>query len=195
MHPSMQRLLALAESGRKAAPITGDSVVASALNISPQTLYNWKQRGVSEGGAIAAAKMFGGDANHILEGTPLNDDVPPPRKMDHGMSYPQVTTPPITPWGDIVSLEKTPAIPADLMVEVPDEALANRDIRKGQFIWFKAANTAEPADVVLIEANGRRYIRRYTESGRAEATDTAYVSFEENFKIVAVMFMLQRSKA
>lgn len=115
--------------------------------------------------------------------------------MAHEVSYPQVTTPPITPWGDIVSLEKTPAIPADLMVEVPDEALANRDIRKGQFIWFKAASTAEPADVILIEANGRRYIRRYTESGRAEATDTAYVSFEGNFKIVAVMFMLQRSKA
>lgn len=193
MHQSMQRLFALANSGQKSPPISGDSAVAAALNISPQTLYNWKQRGVSEGGAIKAAALFGGDAPHILEGTPL---VQAPSansspRVAHGLSYPTIDTPPLTSWEVVVSIEKMPVIPVDLMVEVPDDALAARGIAKGERLWFKAATSAEPRNVVLIEANGRRYIRRYAEDGQgpfAQALDDAYPSFRE-FKIVAVMYM------
>lgn len=90
-----------------------------------------------------------------------------------------------------MSLEKTPVIPADLMVEVPDDALAPRGISKGQHIWFKAASSAEPRNVVIIEAAGRRYIRRYAEDAQgpfAQALDDAFPSFRD-FKIVAVMYM------
>ena len=89
-----------------------------------------------------------------------------------------------------MSLQKLPVIPTDLMVEVPDDALAARGLMKGERIWFKAQDSAEPRNVVLIEANGRRYIRRYTESGRAEALDSAFDSFEPGqFSVVAVMHM------
>ena len=87
-----------------------------------------------------------------------------------------------------------PVVPADLLVEVPDEALAARGLMKGERVWFKAASQAQPRNVVLIEANGRRYIRRFTESGRAEALDSAFDSFEPGaFRVVAVMHMRPQS--
>lgn len=119
----------------------------------------------------------------------------PPPDVAHALSYPKIDTPPITVWEDVVSLEKMPVIPADLMVQVPDDALAARGISKGQLIWFKSASHAEPRNVVLIEANGRRYIRRYAEDGQgpfAQALDDAFPSFRQ-FEIVAVMFMKPQS--
>ena len=109
----------------------------------------------------------------------------------HDVSYPKIDTPPLTPWGDVVSIEKMPVIPVDLMVEVPDDALAARGIAKGERLWFKASAAAEPRNVVLIEANGRRYIRRYAEDAQgpfAQALDDAFPSFRD-FSIVAVMYM------
>lgn len=114
----------------------------------------------------------------------------PIHEVAHVVSYTTIEDPPITPWEVVVSLQKLPVIPTDLMVEVPDDALAARGLMKGERIWFKAQNSAEPRNVVLIEANGRRYIRRYTESGRAEALDSAFDSFEPGqFHVVAVMHM------
>jgi len=108
--------------------------------------------------------------------------------MAHVVSYPRIETPPITQWEVVVSLEKMPAIPADLMVEAPDDALKAAGLGKGQLIWFRAASAAQPANVVLIEAEGRRYIRRYTEDGTAAPLDSAYKTFTD-FRVVAVMFM------
>lgn len=113
----------------------------------------------------------------------------------HEVSYPNIDTPPITVWEDVVSLQKMPVVPADLMVEVPDDALAPRGLARGQHVWFKAATQAQPRNVVLIEANGRRYIRRYAEDSQgpfAQALDDAYPSFRE-FKVVAVMHMRPES--
>lgn len=113
----------------------------------------------------------------------------------HDVSYPNIDTPPLTVWEDVVSLQKMPVIPADLMVEVPDDALAPRGLARGQHVWFKAATQAQPRNVVLIEANGRRYIRRYAEDSQgpfAQALDDAYPSFRE-FKVVAVMHMRPES--
>lgn len=124
-----------------------------------------------------------------VEGQPLT-----PVSMAHEVSYTTIEDPPITPWEVVVSLEKMPAVPADLLVEVPDEALAARGLMKGERVWFKAANVAHARNVVLIEANGRRYIRRFTESGRAEALDSAFDSFEPgSFRVVAVMHMRPQS--
>ena len=186
MHPSFSRLVEVAASGQKVAAVFGDSALAQALNESPQTIYNWKRRGVSKEGAIKAAKAFGGTADFFLEG----GEAPPLSRASvaHVVSYPKIETPPITTWEVVVSLEKMPAIPADLMVEAPDDALKAAGLGKGQLIWFRAASTAQPANVVLIEAEGRRYIRRYTEDGTAAPLDSAYKTFTD-FRVVAVMFM------
>jgi len=128
-----------------------------------------------------------------VTGHALPSDLIPPTEgagIAHVVSYQAIDTPPLTPWEVVVSLERLPVVPADLMVEVPDDALAARGISRGERIWFQAANSAQPRNVVLIEANGRRYIRRYTEGGKAEALDSAFQTFErDEFKVVAVMYM------
>lgn len=71
MHESMDRLFALARSGLRRPPIDEsrpNASVARALNVSPQTVQNWIDRGVSKEGAINAADVFGGSASYISEG-------------------------------------------------------------------------------------------------------------------------------
>ena len=112
----------------------------------------------------------------------------------HEVSYTTFDTPPLLEWEEVMDLKKVTDVPSDFMLAIPDEALAARGLLKGERVWFKAASVAQPRNVVLIEANGRRYIRRYTESGRAEALDSAFDSFEPGaFRVVAVMHMRPQS--
>lgn len=79
MHESMDRLFALARSGLRSPPIDEgrpNASVARALNVSPQTVQNWIDRGVSKEGAINAANVFGGSASYILSGHPLIESFP-----------------------------------------------------------------------------------------------------------------------
>lgn len=59
MHDSMKRLQEVARTSR-------NSEIATDLNVSASTVTNWSNRGVSKEGALAAAKIYGADANYIL---------------------------------------------------------------------------------------------------------------------------------
>lgn len=60
MHPSVQRLL---EASGKSQEET-----AKEIDESPQTITNWKKRGVSKAGALKAAAQYNVSANWILKG-------------------------------------------------------------------------------------------------------------------------------
>lgn len=60
MHPSVQRLL---EASGKTQEET-----AKEIDEFPQTITNWKKRGVSKSGALKAAAKYGVSANWILKG-------------------------------------------------------------------------------------------------------------------------------
>lgn len=60
MHPSVQRLL---EASGKTQEET-----AKEIDEFPQTITNWKKRGVSKAGALKAAAKYGVSANWILKG-------------------------------------------------------------------------------------------------------------------------------
>lgn len=172
--------------------------LARAAGVSSAAASLWKSGSTKELKAQTAAKLAkltGWSASWWATGTgPREIANPESRPQAHQVSYITIEDPPITPWEDVVSLERMPVVPADLLVEVPDEALAARGLMKGERVWFKAASQAQPRNVVLIEANGRRYIRRFTESGRAEALDSAFDSFEPGaFRVVAVMHMRPQS--
>lgn len=66
MHPSLQRLLDL--SGKNQEDL------ARALDESPQTITNWKSRGVSKSGAIKASALFNVSTNWILKGENQPDE-------------------------------------------------------------------------------------------------------------------------
>lgn len=59
-HPSVIRLL-------EASGVSQEET-AKAIDESPQTITNWKKRGVSKAGALKAAAKFGVSANWILKG-------------------------------------------------------------------------------------------------------------------------------
>lgn len=76
-HPSVDRLYQAAKSkGVKPEP----SAVAKWLNESPQVVNNWKERGVSRKGALAAQALSGYSATWILDGSgePRQVDNSPP---------------------------------------------------------------------------------------------------------------------
>ncbi len=64
MHDSFKRLL-------EASNNLSQEEIARRIDESPQTLTNWKKRGVSKAGALKAAAEFGCSANWILSG--VND--------------------------------------------------------------------------------------------------------------------------
>ena len=59
MHESFERLLEISNG-------LSQEVIARRIDESPQTLTNWKKRGVSKAGALKAAAEFGCSANWIL---------------------------------------------------------------------------------------------------------------------------------
>lgn len=63
MHDSFKRLL-------EASNGLSQEEIARRIDESPQTLTNWKRRGVSRSGALKGAAEFGCSANWILKGTP-----------------------------------------------------------------------------------------------------------------------------
>lgn len=64
IHPSIASLYAAAKLRGHESP----AMVARALNISAQRLQNWEERGISKEGALAAQKLYGADANALLDG-------------------------------------------------------------------------------------------------------------------------------
>ena len=64
MHESFKRLLEISNG-------LSQEEIARRIDESPQTLTNWKKRGVSKAGALKAAAEFGCSANWILSG--VND--------------------------------------------------------------------------------------------------------------------------
>ncbi|WEI20090.1 helix-turn-helix transcriptional regulator [Acinetobacter proteolyticus] len=66
-HPSVIRLL-------EASGVSQEET-AKAIDESPQTITNWKKRGVSKAGALKAAAQFGVSANWILKGEPNKNEM------------------------------------------------------------------------------------------------------------------------
>lgn len=73
-HPSVIRLL-------EASKMTQEET-AKAIDESPQTITNWKKRGVSKAGALKAAAQFGVSANWILKGELNKNEVNPTKVLE-----------------------------------------------------------------------------------------------------------------
>jgi phage repressor protein C with HTH and peptisase S24 domain len=62
MHITMKNIYRIA---KEKFGITEPSDLARKLNQSPQTIYNWEERGASKGGILLASKVLGVDARAI----------------------------------------------------------------------------------------------------------------------------------
>lgn len=65
LHATTERLY---QAARELRGVSGQSAVARVLEVTPQVMKNWEKRGLSEGGALAAQKHIGCNANWLLEG-------------------------------------------------------------------------------------------------------------------------------
>lgn len=69
-HPSMVRLYAIAANHKD--KVIGQSALARALNISPQRVKNWEERGISEKGARLASDRFGCNSSELIEAAEMS---------------------------------------------------------------------------------------------------------------------------
>jgi len=69
MHETTQRLYEAAKSRE----IIGQSNVARALGVSPQTVKNWETRGVSKAGIIMAQHVFSCNATWLATGEGIKE--------------------------------------------------------------------------------------------------------------------------
>lgn len=65
MHESAERLY---KAAKLIKGLDGQTAVAVALQQSPQTVYNWERRGVSEKGALLVESLWGVSPNWIMRG-------------------------------------------------------------------------------------------------------------------------------
>lgn len=65
MHPTVQRMY---KAAKENLGIEGQSQLALAIGESAQTVNNWESRGVSQRGAIKAARELGCSAEWIMSG-------------------------------------------------------------------------------------------------------------------------------
>lgn len=79
-HPSVERLL-------EASGVTQEET-AKLIDESPQTITNWKKRGVSKAGALKAAAIFGVSANWILKGGSDKDETEVTKVLEWDSSTP-----------------------------------------------------------------------------------------------------------
>lgn len=120
--------------------------------------------------------------------------LPPAQLMSHFTT----SLPVQLQWEKIVDASNSLEIPADFVVELPDDALGQK-LPKGTSVWFRrvaADYVPTPKTVCLIEVSARRYVRQIAMDGAgdlvARALDDAYPSFQR-FEILAAMFMVQSS--
>lgn len=66
IHTQTRRLYQAAKHLRN---VEGKSAVARLLNISPQNLNGWEERGISEGGLLKAQEVIGCNAIWLRDGT------------------------------------------------------------------------------------------------------------------------------
>jgi len=194
-HPSYARLL---EAARKATAhlqlrkrVTDDRSLRAALQITSQTAYNWKQRGVSQEGALQAERCFGISATSLLEGHGAAKPLAHPpsgglsfHPVDQEMIHPEPEDDSLQkPWELLVSVPVS-ELPKRFRVAVPDGALASVTPKGTVFSFVSPPPPDPPGESVVVfvqTGNGRRYIRLFFALGNgaweARSRDGAFPSF------------------
>lgn len=200
-HPSFVRLMRLAKMATEstAAPVANDADLARLMNVSSQTMGNWKKRGVSKEGADAAEQVFSCSSTFILFGdVAQTDDV---RKGFTNVRLASKTTTPglVYGWNEVIKMFRDGiegALPDVFSVEVGDDSLSGR-ARRGDVVTLcrSKAETVEGGDGVLVRtSNGAYMLRIYKPKGdgtfMAEATNPAFLplhSEQDGLTVLAVV--------
>lgn len=201
MHESMVRLINYARdvTAHEKPPVLTWGDVGVRMDVSPAVLTNWKARGISEGGAIRAEKVFGCSVSWLMTGATAKEAARPGAIAIPSFGGTDVLLQPSTfapeiAWADVervitMSNDKPAVIGAAVrwervhqagignrakFVKVPDHALAGR-CEQGELLLIDPDSPAAPGKVVLVrDRSGALYLRQYRQLGAAawEATST-----------------------
>ena len=210
-HASFQRLydaaLQVTAHLSPSRRIQDEKGLRKALNLSPQTANNWKNRGVSQEGAIDAQRNLGVSAIWVIDGkgpptasnwTPTQHPSGAPEtegvdqelsdlKQDHEL------TP--KPWEFVLSAV---ILPKRFCVAVPDGALAPKSPKGTEFVFVSPpqGQPGESVAVIVQTASGQRCMRLYFATGggawEARSRDPAFPSYHserDGLQLLAVATM------
>lgn len=189
MHITVKRLMDCAIEATKGTskPVSNFSDLADHLGESPQTINNWKSRGVSQSGALKAEAVFGCSPRYVRDGVGNAFASDQPRRpmfsrspsgegvIAHPMSQMSFETVPSITWEQLMS--EDPKM-GTFSAAIPDDAMAPR-VRAGTECFFKTDIPARPGAGVLVrDSSGAVYLREYREAAggawEAHAANPAY---------------------
>lgn len=138
-HASFVRLLkAAAASKRVSEDEVIDTELADWLGESPQTVFNWKKRGVSLPGARKAGQAFGCTVTHVLDGTPMFPPVP-----DYSVAEAMIV------------LAKHLHSPSTLLTETAEKSLAQVAKHPDDVEKVREAAAVLEATIVAVRSSGK----------------------------------------
>lgn len=201
MHESVMRLLDCArratEAERDLRRVKDFADLWHRLGISSGTMTNWKARGVSKEGAIAAERIFHCSASWILEGIgphwkhPQHSSAGPEvAPQAHELSHAVYT---VTPRHVDWELLMSSPLEAEFQTVMPDHSMAP-DVPKGTRIMFITGVQERGGDFVLLcDKEGNHYVREYKQivpnQWQAHAKNAAFLpldSVANGLRVLAV---------
>ena len=161
------------------------SRLAELMDVLPQHITNWKDRGLPPGQFVRAARAVGITVEQLLEGADEIDGGPPPAAppfLEGSAGFTVFLRPGILA-ADTLMLHNAP-LPSEFVCAVPDDALSP-DTPRGTVLMFSTQALPQPGLGVLVQdRDGRRYVRRYTQAhgGRflATASHRDYVTLDSD---------------
>lgn len=201
MHESALRLLKCARQATEHLAanqrVVDFATLRERMEVSPQTLTNWKDRGVSKDGALKAESLFGCPAAWVLDGN--GPDWVYPHRSDAGgsraheapaLSYIKPTAaPPHLEWADIMHSNLAP----EFQTQAPDDAMAP-DVPLGARVIFITGMQPRAGDfVLLVDRTGMHCLREYRQMRpghwQAHAINPAYLPLDserDGLRVLAV---------
>lgn len=172
-HASYTRLSEVADTAAKRK--LGPSELAALLDESPQSMPNWRKRGVSLSGALKAEAIWGVPALYILgsvdgfeadwvsrDSVIANLSGNPGRKLlDHDVSQSARNIPSLIEWGEKMTEDQ----PGEFQTRMPDDSMSPR-IKAGHILTLdtRLAQSPRPGDAVLVaDADNVHRLRIYRE--------------------------------
>jgi hypothetical protein len=154
------------------------------IGATDQVMHNWKGRGVPAARHKAIADALGWTVDRLLSDHWTLDQHPseghPPSGVAQELSNPKPDDePPQHTWEFILSAA---ALPPRFRLAVPDDALAPTTPRGTVLIFEPGAAPVFGHGVLVEDAAGHRYIRKYTQGlgggWRASANNPAYLTLD-----------------